>query len=311
MSERRRRDRRDYFLPEDKGMVSALSEPTEPKPSEPESTEPTAEEQRLIDAYQEMAESRLPAIEEGREIQREVVTKPYIPPPSELEHRQREREWTASQIGSEKKPTLPNPDDFVGIPGPASRPREGSIREKIQEPISDFLQKVEADAVRFRTGMELAGRELGEEAQEAYREEDYLEALVKGTVAATTRAGTGIYDAASFMVRPLAWGKTAEALVKGTKDVIEHPEEVSSGITKWAENIARDPGSIVQFGAGIYTGHVAGRVVGEAYRSWKIRRLSKFYAEFPEEAFYIEDGIPDPHIPHPTDVERLVVDGPI
>jgi len=357
MDWRRRRDRKDYFLPEDEGMGPPSESPETPEPSKPsESTDSP----QIIDEPEPSGvitvEERLRADPDAYTLEPEpsavlgepVFVEPiYDPARVEREEAYRTAKAESDRIKAEQmaegqdtvthmgiqmtreqyesdfpeetisdvpkpspftfKTTLPDPDTFVGIPGPASRPREGSIREKIQEKIDTSLQTMETAVVDFETEMYRAGREMGAEAQEAYKEEDYTEAFLKGMVAFSARTGVGIVQGASFLFRPLAWAKTGEALVLGAKDVIEHPEDVPSGIQKWAGNIAIDPASIAQFGGGIAGGYLTGSVIGEAYRSWKIRRLSKFYAEFPEEAFYIEDGIPDPRIPHPTDVERLII----
>lgn len=140
-------------------------------------------------------------------------------------------------------------------------PKEGSIGDKLKTDIWKKAEKIEKAVVETEIEMRSAGKELGAEASEAYAKGDYIEAFAKGTAAVSARAGIGIIDAATFPFRPLAWGKTAKALYEGGKQAIEHPEDIPEGITKWAKNIAHDPGSIAEFFGDIATGLAFGEVI--------------------------------------------------
>ena len=156
---------------------------------------------------------------------------------------------------------LPDPVDFVGIPGPASARKPGSISEKIQTIFDTKIKEFEEGVVSFEVGMRKAGRELGAEAQVSMTEGDVGKALLLGTTAFATRAGVGIIEGSTFLVRPLAWQKAAGGIYEGTKGVIEDPGAVPGGIQKWAGQVARDPGSIVEFAGDIAAGFAISQII--------------------------------------------------
>ncbi len=156
---------------------------------------------------------------------------------------------------------LPSPEDFVGIPGPASARKPGSLGEKIQTIVDEKIAAFEEGVVSFEMGTRQAGRQLGAEAQIALEEGNVGEALILGMSAFSARAGVGIVEGATFLVRPLAWQKAAGGLVEGAKGVLEAPEEIPGGLRKWAGQVARDPGSIVEFAGDIAAGFAISEVI--------------------------------------------------
>lgn len=318
MSSRRRKEKEDYapdYIPDES------SEPSEPEPSKSSEPEPsgviTAEERLQADPDAYTLEPEPSAV-----LGEPVVVEPiYDPARVEREEAFRKAKAESDRIKAEQIAKGQDTVTHMGIqmtreqfeadfPGEPSGPVSAEDKAKakrVDKAITDALVKSELSLMKFEYEMSIAGRKLGAEAKEAWKEGDILEATLKGTAAFSARAGSGIFQGASFLFRPLAIKSTAEELVKGAKRAIEHPEDIPSGVQKWAEYVAHDPGSIAEFSGGVAGGYLTGRVIGEAYRSWKVHRLSKFYAEFPEEAFYWEDGIPDPRIPQPTDVQRMAV----
>ncbi len=156
---------------------------------------------------------------------------------------------------------LPDPDQFIGIPGPASARKPGSLGEKIQTIVDTKILEIEEGIIGFETGARKAGRQIGAEAQIALSEGDVGKALLLGTAAFSARAAVGVVEGATFLVRPLAWEKTAGALLEGGKQVLENPGGIPGGISIWAKNVAHDPGSIVEFAGDIMAGYAIAEIV--------------------------------------------------
>ena len=204
---------------------------------------------KSVSTEQLALEERETAFQEAQVISEKISSLPLDPKFTEVVHL--ETPMSLEQFQTDFPEAEPS--------GPMSEEAKAQV-SKVDAAILEKLQEAETAVLDLRDDFVTAGKELGSQAEESWKEGDYLGAIAEGVAAASARAGAGVIEGASI-VNPLTIGKTAAGILKGAGEAIDNPEDIPGGIEKWVENIKKDPGSIAQFAGNLALDYAVGSAI--------------------------------------------------
>ncbi len=156
----------------------------------------------------------------------------------------------------EPKATLPDPETFVGIPGPGAGPAPGSLGETLVEGMDKLIEAEEKMFKSVTDPLIETGAKMVEESKSLPSEGKALEGLgmyIGGTV---LKAGAAFFEGVTEIVRPGLIGEQIEFAVTVATDTAVRDQVV--------EVILADPfGAGAQIAGGIAGGVVAGKALGK------------------------------------------------